>query len=208
MSTGRTRDHAPAPRSPPGVHPEVQRCCKTGPSPGTARPHRGQPNGMSARPSFIRSADSAKARPFARCDRRRMSRRGPELRAAGRDDHAQAANERRAKTGIRRRCRKGVSLGVHGARERRVRGSHAFGDSRAVARGSSTSFEKPRVARRRKLRERAVVTIIARHAAYYFRSSPSWDVDLRARRKPFPVGGGELERLDVPMQKLERARAE
>src|SRR5947209_17498283 len=82
---------------------------------------------------------------------------GPELRASGRNDHAQTADERRTKSRVGRCRREGIPLRVHRAREGRVRRTDAFRDPRAIARMPGTTLEAPWVSRRRKLRVGAVV---------------------------------------------------
>src|SRR6185295_6975834 len=140
-----------------------------------------------------------------------MTRRSPELRAPRRDDHAETADEWRAERGIRRCRGKRVALRVHGACERGIGRSDAFGDPRPIAGMASAPFEAPRVARRRQL---GVRTSILDQGAALLRVSlvektADRNVDLLwIAEETFAVRGRELERLGIAVQELERARAE
>ena len=150
-----------------------------------------------------------KARPLVRGDRRRMARRRPELRATRRDDHAEAADERRTETRVGRCRGEGVPFGVHRARERGVRCSHAHRDPRAIPGRPGPSLVAPGIARRGELRVRAVVA--DRRAALFrvglVQQTAHRYVDLlRIAEEALTIRGGKLERLRVPVQELERPR--
>src|SRR5258706_12203053 len=149
------------------------------------------------------------ARALARRDGRGMAGGGPQLRAPGAHDDAEAVDERRAKSGIGRRRRERVALRVHRAAVRRVRRADARRDARTIARGSGAALVAPGVAGLGQLRPRAIVAdeLAALLGVALVEHAADRDIELvRVAEESLAVRRRELERLGVTVQISERPR--